>query len=403
MNLFIIAQLGSLFHHQALIKRDKLTNNKLAILYTNANLHIPKKIENTADRSLFDYVEFVELPLKPNNYNLQNINKMIGIYTELLSGIDHLYTSNFEKHYNICHKIACKMNIKTHLIEEGLATYKFSHSGLKLDKPNTKDERRKILQNCGLIENKCFPIVKTLYYIGRDLYRLPMQIIKAIKLERNSEHRAYKLLAKLTDERNAFINYSSNFDTINIAFPDAIRNVFSANEIKTLNTYNYYDIEEDIYDTVKMYNINNDMLYLTQNYPIQNFNYAKAIIEIIKEQLMEKNIRRCFIKFHPRNNNDFIKAIQNVIIKADLSDKIIALTLSESPVESLIKACQFRCILSICSTPLVYAKQLSERAECISITNKLITKLSSNCSQNAKKILIEHTNMLKIFDHIEFL
>ncbi|MEZ9527222.1 polysialyltransferase family glycosyltransferase, partial [Enterovibrio norvegicus] len=213
MNLFLISQFGQLIHHQALIKRDGLKNNKLVILYTIANTEVPRKIELEADKGIFDEIILAELPLRPNSVNLENINKMTEMYSQLLGGVSNLYMSSFESHYNICHKIAMNRSIRTHLIEEGLATYKYSYSKFKSPRPKESDSLAKALNDSGLSSNRYYPFAKLAYvslrnfcgYI-RDIYIFPIQIFKTLSYKKTSEYNVFNHIKNLSDERNAFID-----------------------------------------------------------------------------------------------------------------------------------------------------------------------------------------------------
>ena len=246
MNLFLISQFGQLIHHQALIKRDGLKNNKLVILYTKANTDVPKKIKTEADNLLFDEIHLAELPIKPNSLNLDNINEITAMYNQVLQGVSELYMSSFESHYNICHRIARKKNIKTHLIEEGLATYKYSYSEFKSVKPSKKSSLLKALNDSGLSSNKYYPFAKIVYTYVRDFYKLPIQIVKAFKYNEKSEYKTYNYIERLSDERGGFIDYAKDFDSINVAYPNAIDGVFSASQVNVLNTYATYEPSFDL-------------------------------------------------------------------------------------------------------------------------------------------------------------
>ncbi len=402
MNLFLISQFGQLIHHQALIQRDDLKKNKLAILYTLANTEVPKKIEFEASKELFDEIVFLELPLKPNSLNMENIDYMTEMYKDSLRGVTDLYMSSFESHYNVCHKIAQNMGIKTHLIEEGLATYKYSYTEFKSSKPKKKDSLIKAMNDSGFSSNKYYPVAKAFYTYIRDIYRLPKQILKAIEYNKNSEYNTYKKIEKLSDERIAFINYARDFDSINVAYPNAIKGVFNTGKVNVLNTYATYQANVDMDSLVAKYNISyNDMLYLSQMYPIPSEAYAEAVLNVIQNQLLHGE-GKCFIKFHPRDKLDFIESIKAHVERLGLSKRVVIIHESDFPIEALIKACQFNKILGISTTALVYANQLSPSTECISVTNGLINELGFKCPSKAKQIILDHTKMLNIFEHIKF-
>ncbi|SFP66671.1 polysialyltransferase family glycosyltransferase [Enterovibrio norvegicus] len=402
MNLFVIAQFGQLIHNEALIKRDKLEKNKLIILYTSANILVPEKIKNEVDSRLFSEIEMVEIPLSPNSIDIENINVIFKTYKRILKGVDDLYISSFERHYNILHEVALRKKIRTHLVEEGLGTYKFASNEFSFTPPSRKDSLVRALNKSGLSSNKYFPIIKSIRTWILDTLSLPKQLFKALLEIKNSEFKNYKKLELFSDERNGFLGYAKNFHSINLAYPEAVSNVFESKESKILNTYSSYESNVEITSLITKYDIReSDSLYLSQVFQITSVYYADAVIKIIKDEL-EKSEGRFFIKFHPKDKIVFIDKIKEKVLELGLSDRIIIISESDFPIEAIIKESKFERIIAISSTALVYAKQLSESTECVSITNTLISRLGSNCPVKTRKLMLEHTEMLSIFPHIEF-
>ncbi|MCS0000078.1 alpha-2,8-polysialyltransferase family protein [Vibrio alginolyticus] len=402
MNLFVVAQFGQLIHNEAVIKRDRLTNNKLVILYTKANLIVPEKIKNEVNDKLFGNIQLIELPINPNSLNIDNINKIYDIYKSLLQGVDNLYISSFERHYNILNEIALRKGIRTHLIEEGLGTYKFATREFSFNPPTKKDSLIRALNYSGLSSNVYYPFLKAIYRWTNDMCSLPYQIYKALRNSTKSEYSSYQILKDLSDERSAFLGYAKDFQSINLAYPKAVSHVFNPKENKELNTYSMYEANIDLSGLISQYGIDDsDILYLSQVFNIPSDYYAEAILKIIQEQLSESK-GKCFIKFHPKDKQDFIKFVNDKVDEMGLSERIIVIEESDFPIEALIKECQFDKVLAISSTALVYANQLSHRTKCISITNTLINDLGTRCPAKARKLILEHTEMLAIFDHIEF-
>ncbi|MFZ3516540.1 alpha-2,8-polysialyltransferase family protein [Vibrio harveyi] len=402
MNLFVVAQFGQLIHNEAVIKRDCLINNKLIILYTKANLIVPEKIKNEANDKLFENIQLVELPISPNSLNIDNINKIFEIYKSLLLGVDNLYISSFERHYNILNEIALRKGIKTHLIEEGLGTYKFATREFAFKPPKKEDSLVRTLNYSGLSRNMYYPFLKTIYRWTNDMFILPYQIYRALRYRPKSEYGSYQILKDLYDERSAFLGYAKDFQSINLAYPNAVSHVFNPKENKELNTYSIYESNVDLSGLINKYEIeDSDILYLSQVFNIPSDSYAEAILKIIQEQLSHSK-GKCFIKFHPKDKQDFIKFVHDKVDGMGLSGRITVIEESDFPIEALIRECQFDKVLAISSTALVYANQLSDRTKCVSITHTLINELGTRCPDKTRKLILDHTEMLAIFEHIDF-
>ncbi|PMI35241.1 hypothetical protein BCT30_21545 [Enterovibrio norvegicus] len=402
MNLFLISQFGQLIHHQALIKRDNIANNKLVILYTSANLDVPRKIQKEADRLLFDETILYQLQLSPLNYHFDDITKMTEGFKNLLSGVDNLYMSSFEYHYSILHRLAVNRGIKTHLVEEGLATYKFVHTDHITRKPKLKRSVITATQQSGLFYNKFYPILKFIYTWTRDLINLPAQVFSTIVHCKNSEFISYKKLIKVLDERSAFLGVAKEFDSIHTAFPHLLNNCFNAQNKTELKTYDSEIFEYR--DSKRLGNLsikNKDILYLSQMYNIPSVHYASSVISIIEEYLQSTDDGRCFIKFHPRDKSDFISSIKSQVIEKKLVDRIEIIAQTDFPVESIIIKYKPKMILGISTTTLVYTNQISTDINCVSVTGKLLEHLGTHCPKKTRKTILEHTAMLNAFEHIE--
>lgn len=124
-NLFIISTFAQLNQAHSLTKMQKLKNNLLVILYTTQNMKMPKLIQKSVDKELFSVTYMFELPRKPGIVSPKKFLYIQRGYKKLLKTIQpaHLYVMSFAGHYSSLLSLAKKMNITTHLVEEGTATY----------------------------------------------------------------------------------------------------------------------------------------------------------------------------------------------------------------------------------------------------------------------------------------
>ncbi len=120
----------------------KLKNNLLVILYTTKKCKMTKLIQKSAKRNLFEGTYIFQLPRSPKNITpkkflyIQRSDKRIHKTIQPA----HLYMMSFAGHYSSLLSLAKKMNITTHLVEEGTATYaplleSFTYKPTKLERP----------------------------------------------------------------------------------------------------------------------------------------------------------------------------------------------------------------------------------------------------------------------------
>ena len=420
MNIFIVSQLGQLVHYQTFIKINNLKNNMLVILFTAANMEVPQKIREQSNSDFFDLVVLHELPLYPGVPSLDKVKKITNDYRKLLNekNVQELYVSSFEGHYAVLIKLAQLQSIKVHLVEEGLATYKFAKKGFKerVVNSSTKDFQLSINSVFGttylgrflnvfaaLIKKYLVSPIGILLKVILEIICLPLSILKVFSDFNKKESQQIKRIKRLKGAEKEYVSHAKEFNSINVAYPEVIKNVFTSDEINTFCTYNHADEYDEIArDIIAKYDMKSeDSLYLNQHYafPVNEFS------EVIVHKLLSKLDKgKLYIKFHPRDRKVTKIAFFDFITKNKLTNKIIIIKDSDFPVESIIKILKPKAIFGISTTALVYAQALSTDTKCYSLVSCLETQFKKN-KKLEKVILVvkNHSNLLTLFQHIKFI
>lgn len=405
-NLFVITHLGQLRQMEALIDRERLTNNGLVILYTYANLDVPQMVHDQATISLFDFLLFVEIPFKINVSSYHKLNKIDGLYRKLLRETQPkaVYLNSFEGHYAILNTQARQIGIKNILVEEGTATYKLltaTDMQALADKPiDYKFIKDKFMSTIGtaelfkrMVKRKKLlteTVVKT-----RDFYR-------NVVTDQRVQFKLIDLLSSpaVKSAKHPFVQ----FDEVYASFPSLIQNSFQTKNIKQFNIYDNIN-ECDLMlakEVVDFYHIRQeDVLYVSQRYGLNSSEYVQLILDILSE-LVDFEKQRVFIKLHPKESNE-IKDLINDLCHA-YHDQVILIEDNRFLIEPVIKVSGISTVIGLTSTTLIYAPLINEGTKSISIAQTLMARLPKS-KQNIKgcQTMSEHLKIIEIFDNIEFI
>ena len=364
MNLFFVTHLGQLSQVEALIKYEKIINNELIILYTNANKKIPKLIQKNVSKDIFSNISLVRLPIKPNLLHLSKLIKIYFIYKRIIfsKNYSNIYILSFERHYAFIGSLAEKRGIKIHLIEEGTATYKFNDKGENIA---PVDLGKSIRDKISFFLIKYSPFFKKI---------------------------------------KPALSYWKNFDCVYAAFPDKITNGFNFNRRK------YFfvpalggTIDKDIVAIAERYNIGTtDCIYVNQRYPVDAILFAEEIISIFDELIVLNNWRKVFIKFHPKDSGD-VKKVFNEAIEKSIHAQCF--TIIDEPaflVEPIVQHSKPQAIIGIASTALVYTPLLSAKTQAICFGDLFLTRLTAKnaITVHARGLISSHIEIVKRFDNL---
>lgn len=404
-NLFIITHLGQLKQMEALINREQLQNNGLVVLYTTANFSVPQMVHDQAVISLFNFLAFVEIPFRINVSSYHKLNKIDGIYQNLLRETQPkaIYLNSFEGHYAILTTLAHQMNIKNVLVEEGTATYKLlTNTDLQIlaDKPiDYKFIKDKFMSTVGTTE-----LFKRIVKRKKLLKEVVVKTQNFCQEVVNDQRIQFKLIdwfssSAVKSAKHPFVQ----FDEVYASFPNLIQSGFRAKDVKQFNIYDNIN-EHDLTlakEVVEVYGIEReDVLYVSQRYGLNTMEYIQSVFEILSE-LIDFEKQRVFIKLHPKESSD-TKGIIDVLCQ-EYSDRVILIEDNRFLIEPVIKVSGIGTVIGLTSTTLVYAPLINEGSKSISIAQTLIERLPKS-KQNIKgcQTMSEHLKIIKIFDNIEF-
>ncbi|MEC8886631.1 MAG: alpha-2,8-polysialyltransferase family protein, partial [Pseudomonadota bacterium] len=349
-NLFIVTTFAQLKNIENLIRLEGLKNNYLLVLYTNANLKMPRLILKNVDRSLFEVIDKFKLPIKPGSVDIVKARYFIRSYQRLISGIlpTSLYLFSFEGHYTILRNIAKSNSIKIIIVEEGTASYK----DLKL---------------MGF-ENK------------------------------NFTHKE-EIIKKLPFCQDVF-GYIDKADVIYSAFPELMLSQFEATNSVTFIHPLFASFRASSKDLITKYNINsNDGIYVNQKYHIDMEDHTNSVINILME-IAKKSNNRIFVKMHP-NDSPKLKDLFRSRISEMPSNLICFIDEESFLIEALLAELKPNMLIGLTSTSLVYSSLISPKTKNVTIAKEFLNRVESNSKNIVGCNTINvHLDILKKFNNL---
>lgn len=364
-NLFVISHLGQLAQIESLIKRDKLLNCVLVIVYTRKNKEMPKLVRDRANKTLFNRVLLLAIPSFPNKIHIKNLVKINNTYKKMIDEISpsRLFVLSFEKHYCLLLSYAKSKKIIVNLVEEGTATYKYD---------NYEQANQVILNSFSKEERRKAFLIK----------RLPM----------------FK-------ELRPVLEIYRDFNTVYAIYPELMSRIFNAKHYVEFFLYENIKITSETVKINSQYNIReNDIIFLNQRYPFPQELYASSLISILVDLFLGGNTQKIFIKLHPKDSEELKNALRNEIEEKNYQENIIIIDKYGFLVEELVALTKPCIVSALTSTGLVYSNKISPGTQPISIYPKLKSKLleSISYSDAVFKESDEHFYVLSKFDNILF-
>lgn len=404
-NLFVITHLGQLKQMESLIVREQLVSNGLIVLYASTNLHVPQMVHDKANVNLYDFLVFVEIPVKIGQANLQKLKKMESIYRILLSSTQpkSLYLNSFEGHYSILTTLARKKKIKNILVEEGTATYKLLIHKNPVPASNGLDY--KLLKNKFMSTVGGTELFKRMVKRKKYVQDVAVQSRKFFQEVLNDDAVQEKLIhvlgsAAIKNHKKPFVK----FDEVYASFPRLIQDGFGVNNVKQFNIYDSVSDSDTALaqEVIELYGITeNDVLYVSQRYGVNAAQYVNCVCEILIA-LPAIDKKRVFIKLHPKESIEVLTMFRKFCVA--FKNRFILIEDNRFLIEPVIKASKISTVVGLTSTTLVYAPLISQGTRSISIAQVLMDKLPKN-KQNIEgsKVIAEHLEIIRVFDNIEFL
>ena len=403
-NLFVLTHLGQLKQMEALITSRNIVNNCLVVLYTRKNLIVPKIVHDQYSKA-FDRAVFLEIPFGVNKIDFPKLRKMEKCYQRLilLSTPKNIYLNSFEGHYAILTSIAKSKGIKTILVEEGTATYKFNLKRMIEDEPNDtldyKFLRSKFMSTVG--QTQIFKRFVKIHKYNKDFYKQSKRFLNEVA----QDEKFQKQLIRLVGDQHirASLEPFRGFDKAYASFPSLIEEGFGIKEVDYFLIHEIVDDKsiEDARKVINKYNITeNDILFVSQRYHLDSEQYARTVTAILTR--VARDNQTVFIKLHPKEDKKIYDAFKYLEFVSN--KKFVVIEESQFLIESVIRVSQISQLIGLTSTTLVYGPLVSPNTKSISIAQEL-TKLLPSTPKNNKgiEVINNHTEIIKIFENIEFM
>lgn len=385
MNLFLVSNLGQLYHAQSLIIQKDFKRNCLAILYTDKNLEIVRQIEENINSELFELIKHIKLPpypLKVNRIKLRCIKKT---YSDLLFEVNPkcLFVCSYEHHYNLILEMAKKQKIKLVLFEEGTATYK------DLIQTYNDWNRWKSVKDASV---RYFKEIKksSIRFISSILSEKEKTLIKKLRIG---------------SEFKGVYNKYKEFDEIYVVFPEKAKLIFKAKHYYEINTN--YNVNQEIQkillenEVINEIDYRNSVIFVNQRYNVPNHIHIKIIISFLNEYFPNKKI---FFKFHPKDSMKAKNDIISIIETQDIPIRVIDMEY-EVPIEAIIKTKKPEYLVGISSTSLAYIKRNISDVKILSCADYYLEQISK-IRKVKKQVMQEiryHKKILESLGDIEIL
>lgn len=402
-NLFVLTHLGQLKQMEALISSKNINNNCLVVLYSYKNLVVPKTVHDQYSK-VFKRAVFLEIPFGVNKVDFSKLRKLEKKYQKLISisQPNNIYLNSFEGHYAVLTSIVKSKAIKTVLVEEGTATYKFNLNKMIEEKyENSLDYKflhSKFMSTVG--QTQIFKKLVRMQKQNKDLYKQSKKFFSEII----KDERFQKQLINIAGDQHlkASLQPFKDFDKAYASFPSLIKEGFGVKEVDYFLIHEVTD-EKSIADAKKIiekYDITeNDVLYVSQRYHLNPKEYSSTVAAILTR--MTEDHQTVFIKLHPKENvkvYDSFKYLEFVSNR-----KFVVIEESQFLIESVIRLSKINKLIGLTSTTLVYGPLVSTSTESISIAQELITMLPYT-HDNIKgiEVMSQHLEIVKIFKNISF-
>ena len=399
-NIFILSHLGQLKQMEALIQSKGLTSNCLVVLYTLKNLVVPNNVNNSYSEDCFDNVIFFEIPFGASKLHYQQLNLVKRNYQKLLKAINgnSLYCNSFEGHYAVLMSLAKSRKMETILVEEGTATYKLNVSETPYNSADMSFLNNVFHETIG--STYVFKKLVELNAINHELLTQSKSFIEKVKKNENFQKKLIEMVGN--QHIKSALKPFKDFNKAYASFPNLLKKSFKVDNIDYFMIHDFISQEalSKAEEVVESYNISSkDILYVSQRYTLDSEDYVRAVVAILSR--MMKGDQKVFIKLHPKESqkiHDSFKYMEFVS-----NGKFTVIEDNQFLIESVIKVSGIRSVVGLTSTTLVYAPLVSSKSNSISIAEELIALLSSNKANTVGiKTILEHLQILKIFENIEF-
>jgi hypothetical protein len=385
-NLFVITRLGQLRNVQGYINQFKTKRNLLILLYTPDAFELVENIDRNIDSSLFREIIHFELPLRPLGVNKKKCKNLYENLTETLYKLNKRYNikkfflCNTDNFYIYFEKVATKIHADIILLEEGLTTYRMfaKDRGKVFTFRNVKSAFKIVLRNF-----RKFFVSLIALLLKFFSWILKIDIFNFIKHKRIPRDYRYGNI--------------EHFKEAYVCFPEKMKSLTTKNQIgkiKKLHFFTNKNLNENVLSNLE----NNMTLFVNQRYVPYDLHF-----NIVFEIFEKANIKKFFIKFHPKESKKIYwshlkKAIQNY---PQLDIRILR-GFDHIPAEDLMITGKIKKIVGITTSTLIYSKLIDPNIKVLSIADSYKELcLSTKYNVDARKMnlfLRDYKAFKEIFD-----
>lgn len=399
INLFIVSNIGQLYQAQALIRKEKLDENVIAILYTNLNTTILDYLIGSVDNQLFTQKETVLLPNYPNKFSIRKLRNIKVSYEKLVEkySFNKIFLCSYETHYNYFKDIAKENGIELNLFEEGTATYKFLiDENVESPTISGRFKRAFTLNKNDLrrsFESENY-IIKPLKILVRSVKRF------AAALFTKNQREKIKLYFYPEDLKSAFQTIDE-FDEVFVAFPEKAKLIFKAKKYNEL--ISDFSLNQEttrlINESYALEHLNeHSVVFVNQRYNVPHAVHVDIIISFLKRHFTEERI---FIKFHPKDSEQVKQEFEDQIKLNNLNAEIIDLDI-EVPFEAILKVKRPKMVVGISSTSLIYTEKILPGTKTLSCAHYYISHLVEQAiDDKVVNLITYHKKIMETMSDIE--
>lgn len=396
MNLIIASTLGGLHRAQNLVAQENLKNNVLGILFTTANLEVPRNLlENVID-GFFDAVEMIEISKSTQEVRLNKAKVDYATYKGIFDKypLSKVFINSFDFHYNHINTLARERNIPVALYEEGTGTYNFLTGHSKFVEPNFTER----------MKSATWPLKKLLSrYKNLLLIQTFVVIIKTTKqvlfglftVSFKKKIRSYFYPKHL---RAAFGQIKA-YDEIYVVFPEMGEKIFTANSYRKLNLA--YHLRDDLVDKIDTQPFSeDDVIFVDQVFSVPVKIHLQAVFSYLDKRYPEKNI---YLKLHPKLREKTKLEYEEWLSKEKPNARLLETGTSDLPLEVILQLKSAKHLVGLTSTTLVNAKELIPEITVFSFMSYYIDFVSKYAFIPKASIdnLYYHKAHLEIYQTIE--
>lgn len=399
MNLFIVSNIGQLYQAQALIRKEELEENVIAILYTNLNTTILDYLLGSVDKQLFVHKETILLPNYPNNFSIRKLKNIRMSYEKLVGkyGFHKIFLCSFESHYNYFKDIAEEKGIELNLFEEGTATYKFLIDE-EVEEPTIRGRLKRAFTLTKSDLNRSF---KNNNYIIKPL-KIMLRSIKRFAAALFTKNQRIKIKSSFYPEnlKSAFHTIEV-FDELFVAFPEKAKLIFKAKKYNEL--ISDFSLNDEttrlINESTALEHLNEQsVVFVNQRYNVPHAVHVAIIMSFLNRHFPQE---KTFIKFHPKDSEQVKQEFEDQIKQNKLNSEIIDLDI-EVPFEAILKVKQPKMVVGISSTSLIYTEKILPSTKTLSCANFYISHLvEQSIDDKVVNLITYHKKILETMSDIE--